>query len=281
MSRTRTLFASVNLIGDTVTQTAALHRYRRLHPEEEVHWLLQNGPTRVLFEDMPRMGVCDQVLFDADWERIRRMDYAGYDKRVLMDVQEAFRIGGEQHLHIAQAYGRMIGVELGAADILPHVPVRPHSLGELGVPPRCLVISPLSASNAPVDGMAGNKNLPWAAWGVLIERFVQAGRIANYVVLLRDTDPAPGIPLCVLRLPLAAAVAYIARACAEGGAYAGVDNGITHLAAGLRVPTFCVYPDALAPGWVGYAGFDHYRLAQTRPWQGDVDHIWSAWRARL
>lgn len=281
MARPRTLFAGVNLIGDTVTQTPALHRYRNLHPDEEVHWLLQDGPARPLFEGMPHMGVCDEVLFDADWDRIRRMDYEGYAKRVPMDVQEAFRIGGEQRLHIAQAYGRMIGVELGGADILPHVPVQLQALGELGVPPRCLVISPLSASNAPVDGMAGNKNLPWTAWGVLIERFVQAGRIDNYVVLLRETDPAPAIPLCVLRLPLPAAVAYIAKACAEGGAYAGVDNGITHIAAGLRVPTFCVYPQALATGWVGYAGFDHYRLAQTRPWQGDVDHIWSAWRTRL
>jgi hypothetical protein len=281
MARPRTLFAGVNLIGDTVTQTPALHRYRRLHPDEEVHWLMQDGPARALFEDMAETGVCDQVLFDADWERIRRMDYGGYGKRIRMDVQEAFRIGGEQRLHIAQAYGRMIGAEVGEADILPHVPVRPHSLGELGVPPRCLVISPLSASNAPVDGMAGNKNLPWAAWGVLIERFVQAGRIENYVVLLRDEDPAPTIPLCVLRLSLPAAVAYIAQACAGGGAYAGVDNGMTHLAAGLRAPTFCVYPQALATGWVGYAGFDHYRLAQTRPWQGDVDHIWSAWRTRL
>lgn len=281
MTRLRTLFASVNLIGDTVTQTPALHRYGREHPDEEVHWLMQDGPARALFEDMPRLGVCDQVLFDADWDRIRRMDYDGYGKRIRMDVQEAFRIGSEQRLHIAQAYGRMIGVELGAADILPHVPVRRQSLGELGVPPRCLVISPLSASNAPKDGIAGNKNLPWQAWGVLIERFVQARRIENYVVLLRDTDPAPGIPLCVLRLSLDAAVAYIAKACAEGGAYAGVDNGITHLAAGLRVPAFCVYPEALAPGWVGYAGFEHYRLAQTRPWQGDIDPIWNQWRTRL
>lgn len=281
MSRRRTLFAGVNLIGDTVTQTPALHQYRRQHPDEEVHWLMQDGPARALFEDMPRLGVCDQVLFDTDWERIRRMDYEGYDKRIRMDVQEAFRIGGEQRVHIAQAYGRMIGVELDATDILPHVPVRPQELGALGVPPRCLVISPVSASNAPVDGIAGNKNLPWAAWGVLIERFVQAGRIENYVVLLRDTDPVPGIPLCVLRLSLAGAIAYIAKACAEGGAYAGVDNGITHLAAGMRVPTFCAYPQTLTPGWVGYAGFDHYRLAQTRPWQGDVDHIWNHWRTRL
>lgn len=277
----RTLFASVNLIGDTVTQTAALHRYRQLHPDEELHWVMQDGPARRLFENMPRLGVCDAVLFDADWQRVRSMAYPGYGKRFLMDVQEAFRIGHDQRLHIAQAYGRIAGVELGWADILPRVPVRPRELGELGVPPRCLVISPLSASNAPVDAIAGNKNLPWVAWGRLIERFVQAGRIANYVVLLGAADPAPAIPLCVLRLSLPAAVAYIARACAEGGAYAGVDNGITHLAAGLRVPTFCVYPEALAPGWVGYAGFDHYRLAQTRPWQGDVDQIWSAWRTRL
>jgi hypothetical protein len=280
--RKKTLLASVNLIGDTLTQTPAVRRYRALHPDEEVHWMIQDAPMRSVLEGMPGAGVCDSVLFDSDWDRVRRLDYPDYDKRVLMDVQEAFRIGSRAGVHIAQAYGMMLGVEVPGTEILPTVPLRPRDSETIGVPPRCLVISPCSASNARMgEQFAGNKHLPWHVWGELIARFVDAGRVENYVVLLAESDPTPEIPLCILRLPLSLALSYIAEACASGGAYSGVDNGITHAAAGLRVPTFCVYPRDLPPGWTGYGGFDHYRIAVTTPWKGDTDEIWRAWRERL
>ncbi len=133
----------------------------------------------------------------------------------------------------------------------------------------------------PLDDFAGNKNLPWKAWPEIVDRFVNAGRIENHVALIRETDPLPGIPMCVLRLSLAWAAAYIKKACDAGGAYCGVDNGITHIAAGLHVPTFCVYPSGMADGWAGYSGFSHYRIAKTIPWKGDIDEIWDAWKQRL
>lgn len=280
-TKPKTLFASVNLIGDTIAQTPAIRRYRALHPEEEIHWVMQDEPMRSLFQDMSAAAVCDEVLFDNDWERIRSMDYPGYAKRTLMDVRLAFEIGRRNSVHIAQAYGVLVGVEVPPDDILPSVPLRREDLDNVGVPPRCLVISPKSASNAPVNGFAGNKNLPWKTWPELIERFVRAGRIENYVVLLREGEPAPEVPMCVLRLSLAWSAAYIAKACAQGGAYCGVDNGLTHIAAGLRVPTFCVYPAGMAEGWCGYSELPHYRMAKTLPYRGDVDEIWTAWANRL
>ena len=280
-ARKKTLLASVNLIGDTLTQTPAIRTYRALHPDEEVHWMIQDAPMRGVFEGMPGAAVCDAVLFGSDWACMRRLDYPDYDKRILMDVQEAFRIGEQTGAHIAQAYGRMLAVDVPSSEILPTVPLRQSDFDAIGVPPRCLVISPCSASNASVHGFAGNKNLPWAAWGVLIERFVRAGRVENYVVLLAEQDPAPEIPLCVLRLPLTVALAYIAKACAQGGAYCGVDNGITHAAAGTQGSTFCVYSSGMLPGWTGYGNFDHYRIAMTTPWKGNVDEVWAAWRNRL
>jgi ADP-heptose:LPS heptosyltransferase len=101
------------------------------------------------------------------------------------------------------------------------------------------------------------------------------------VVLIRDEDPAPEVPMCVLRMSLSKAVAYIAKACAEGGAYCGVDNGITHIAAGLCVPTFCVYPAGMAECWVGYSAFAHYRMAKTIPYEGNMNQIWNCWKGRL
>jgi ADP-heptose:LPS heptosyltransferase len=281
VTKPKTLFASVNLIGDTIAQTPAIRRYRALHPEEEIHWVIQDEPMRSLFQDMSAVAVCDQVFFDNNWERIRSMDYAGYAKRTLMDVRRAFEIGQRNSVHIAQAFGTLIGVEVPPDDILPSVPLRDEDLNNIGVPPRCLVISPKSASSASLNGFAGNKNLPWKTWPELIERFVRAGRIENHVVLLRDSDPAPEVPMCVLRLSLAWAAAYIVKACADGGAYCGVDNGLTHIAAGLRVPTFCVYPAGMADGWCGYGGFPHYRMAKTLPYRGDVDEVWAAWANRL
>jgi hypothetical protein len=281
MSPAKTLFASVNLLGDTVCQSAALRRYRASHPDEKIHWLIQDDANRCLFELMSDTPVCDEVLFDSDWDRIRKMDYPGYDKHFLMDVGRAFAIGAAERIHIAQAYGRMIGVDVPQDDVLPTIPARRYDFLNSGIPSRCLVISPQSSSNHPVGEFAGNKNLPWNAWPGLIDRFVGAGRVDNYVVLLRDSDPAPGVPLCVLRFSLAVAASYIAKACAEGGAYCGVDNGITHIAAGMGVPTFCIYPHSLAEGWVGYSQFPHYRIAQTIPWQGNVGQIWDCWKHRL
>ena len=277
----KTLFAGVNLIGDTITQTPALRAYRKVHPNEEIHWIIQDDPMRSLFERMPDTGICDCVLFDNDWQRIRAMDYQGYTKRFQMDVQLAFKLGEKTNIHIAQAYGLMIGVDVPASEILPTVPLRPAELGEFGPPPRCLVISPRSSSNAPKEGFAGNKNLPWKAWPTIIELFGQAGRIDNHVVLIRDNDPEPEVPMCVLRMSLAHVAAYVANACAEGGAYCGVDNGITHIAAGLRVPTFCVYPAGMADDWVGYSRFSHYRIAKTVPYECNVEQIWEQWKNRL
>lgn len=280
-ARSKTLFASVNLIGDTITQTPAIRRYRILHPEEEIHWVIQHEPMCSLFEQMTHHGVCDHVFFDADWDRIRAMDYAGYEKRFLMDVQTAFWIGREKRIHIAQAYGYLAGLEVPACDILPTVPVRAVDLAEIGVPPRCLVISPRSTSNASVNGFAGNKNLPWKSWPLIVDLFVRSGRIENHVVLIRDHDPDPEVPMCVLRMSLAKATAYIAKACAQGGAYCGVDNGMTHIAAGLGVPTFCVYSAGISDEWVGYSAFPHYRMAKTIPWEGRVNQVWEYWKDRL
>ena len=276
--RTKTLFASVNLIGDTIVQTPAIRLYRMQHPDEEIHWVMQDDPARSLFEAMTESGVCDHVFFDSNWDRIRSLDYNGYHKRFLMDVQAAFRIGKETGVHIAQAFGRMVQVSIDSQDVLPSVPMCLRTFDSIGVPPRCLVISPRSSSNAPRNGFAGNKNLPWKAWPKIVERFVQSERIDNHVVLLRDDDPPPEVPMCVLRMSLCDAVAYIAKACAGGGMYCGVDNGITHIAAGLRVPTYCVYPNGLVSSWVGYEGFSHYRMARTNPWEGNVDQIWKCWQ---
>jgi ADP-heptose:LPS heptosyltransferase len=71
------------------------------------------------------------------------------------------------------------------------------------------------------------------------------------------------------------------KACAEGGAYCGVDNGITHIAAGLEVPTFCIYPAGMADRWVGYSDFGHYRIAKTLPYEGNIRQIWDCWKDRL
>ena len=271
----------MNLIGDTLCQSPALRQYRASHPDEEIHWLIQEDANRDFFERMSETSVCDQVLFDSDWDRIRQMDYPGYKKQFLMDVNVAFAIGRSEHIHIAQAYGRMIGVDVRPNEILPTVPAWEADSFHLGIPPRCLVISPQSTSNCPIDDFAGNKNLPWNAWPALIDRFVAAGRVDNYVILLRESDPTPSVPLCVLRFSLGVAASYIGKACAEGGAYCGVDNGITHIAAGMGVSTFCIYPECLEEGWAGYSQFPHYKIAQTIPWQGKIGSIWDCWKGRL
>ncbi len=275
----RVLFASVNLIGDTITQTPAIRTFRKLNPRRHVTWGLQEQPGRKLFEQMSKMGVCDEVFFTAEWDRLRNLQYEGYDQMFKMNCNQAFQVGGEKKCHIAQAYGHLIDVEVFSHEILPTVPLGPGC----PVPPaRCMVISPNSASNDHKgDGFSGNKVAPWETWRRLIQYFKDANRIQDALFLLGPEDPNPIIPVRSERLPLEMVPAFIKLACEGGGLYAGVDNGITHIAAGLEVPCFVIYCEGISESWVSYSDFHHYRIAKCNPAHERPVNIWSKWRDRL
>lgn len=276
----KTLFCSQNLIGDTITQTPAIRRYKQMYPDRHVTWMLNGNLDRVFFEAFDATGVCDKVELIPDWERLRTKDHSGYDQVFLMSCNEAFNIGHEKHCHISQAYGHMIDVDVSKEDILPTVP---PVFSLISPPSRCMVISPCSASNdrKGPDGFSGNKVAPWQTWHSLVKFFRDAGRIDDAVFLLGPEDPEPTVSIRSLRLPLHDAASYIDTACILGGLYAGVDNGITHIASGLKVPTFVIYCEGISESWVSYSGFPHYRIAKVNPAYCRPVNIWYDWSRRL
>lgn len=278
----RVAFCSVNLIGDTITQSPAIREFKRRNQGKHVTWVMQESPMMSYMLGLSG-DVCDEVLATPDWESLRKGTHFGSNvTHYVMSCNEAFEIGHKKNCHISQAYADMVGVSIAPHDILPKVKVPDSGIGWLVPEPDTMVISPNSASNDKKgDGFSGNKVAPWTTWFRLYEMFRKEGRVNRAVILLGPDDPHPPIPIQVHRLPLEQAVRFIYDACQNGGIYAGVDNGITHIAAGLRVPVFCIYCEGIAESWVSYSGFPHYRIAKVNPAHCRVTDIWAHWRGGL
>ena len=280
----RVAFCSVNLIGDTITQTPAIREFKRRNLNKHVTWAIQSSPMFDYIATL-REGLCDEIVFTPHWDNLRNGTHFGPNVvHYVMNCNEAFKIGHEKNCHISQGYAHIAGVTVAPHEILPHVPVPERKPTWLIPDPETMVISPCSASNDKSkgkDGFSGNKVMPWIRWMQLFERFRKENRIRHAVLLLGPEDPHPTIPIPVHRLPLDQAVRFIYDACQNGGIYAGVDNGITHIAAGMRVPTFCVYCEGISEGWVSYSNFPHYRIAKVFPAYCRDSDVWSHWRGKL
>src|SRR6185437_7411767 len=262
-----TLFASCNLLGDTLVQTPALRIYKEQHPNEEITWVLQDQVhVREICSGMVEQGVADQILFEKDLSRFHEKRFEGYDKTIFMGIEYIWplRIG---YGHMSQAFGSYIGVQVPDDMILPAVGsqyLTPDDYEFYKIPDlsRCLVISPYSTSKITSSqaGTAGMKVVPWDTWYELIQRFKKTLRISQCIVLAGPGDESPPFEVPVLRLPLGKALAVTYTACSLGGAYAGVENGFTHACTGMKIPTFCIHPMAPDPGWASYYKFNHYKI---------------------
>jgi hypothetical protein len=278
----RTLFTSVNLLGDTLVQTPALREYKRTHPDEEIHWMVQDQPhTRAVCSRMAEAGVVHEVHFEWDWERINQVEFEGFDKIVRMNVEKIWSFR-RNNGHMSQAFGELIGVYVPDHEILPTVPEM--FLGGMEIEPRTLIVSPKSFSKITSKdaGLDGIKDIEWSTWQALIDKFIASGRIDHCAVLVAPSEPDPQLEVDhVFKVPLEQALAFTKASCEVGGIYAGVENGFTHACAGMRVPTFCVHPKAPDAGWASYHKFTHYRVAVTECSKNNVEQIWSCFKSRL
>jgi len=283
----RVAFCSVNLIGDTVTQSPAIREFKRQNPHNHITWAVNSNPNVNLLDLLSWMvgDVCDEVVETPNWDALREGRHYGPNvSHYVMSCNKSFEIGHKKNCHISQGYAEMIGVQIAPHDILPKIKVPEKKPNWLTPDPDTMVISPNSASNDKSkgsDGFAGNKVAPWTTWFRLFEMFRKENRVTRSVLLLGPEDPHPPIPIPVHRLPLDQATRFIYDACQIGGIYAGVDNGITHIASGLRVPVFCIYCEGISESWVSYSNFPHYRIAKVNPAHCRHTDIWAHWRNRL
>lgn len=273
----------MNLIGDTLAQLPALERYKRTHSHERVVWLLHDIPPMQLFRGVDEIGVVDELIFWRDPEDegnshpISSMEVPErrvFGKKVLMQCRRAWHLSLNKQEHMAQGYARTIGLRLGPHDVLARLKV--DDLNEDDLPAgRPLPVSINSHSSDPKhgDGFSGNKNFPVKAWVKLLTRMRDKGYTPIQLLGPEETVVLPGFP--VVQWPIRKVAAFI-QAC---GQYAGVDNGITHIAACLGVKCFVIYPCCLPIQWAGYTQFPHYHAAHVYPNHGDVDRVWKEWRA--
>lgn len=273
----QTLIASVNLIGDTLTQVPAIHRYMREHPDEEVTWLLHSNPSTVLFWHcgIPVHYVRGEDPGDSSpVSEMRDIPGKAFHKKILLQCRQAWNLSLNRNEHICQGYARCLGVRLETRECLPHLSVAPNT-GVLHE--KVLPFSIRSASNDPRDGdgFSGNKNFPVKGWIELLKPFIARGYKPVQLLGPEDTVEVPGFES--KRMGIVDVAAYISGC----GIYAGVDNGITHIAAAVGANCFVIYPGCLPLTWVGYQWTGRYHAAQQHAYHGDVDRVLRVWTKHL
>lgn len=273
LQRTQTLIASVNLIGDTLTQTPAIHRYMEEHPNDDVTWLLHENPSTELFLHcgIPVRRIRSEDPGDSSAVSEMRVPGMDFHKKISLSCTKAWNLSLNKGEHIAQGYARQLGVKLDGHEVVPILNLPASRLRENGR--RWLPVSINSASNDPVDGdgFSGNKNFPVKRWVEVLKPFVARGYVPIQLLGPEDHVEIPGIDLACCSIVEAA---QFIRDC---GVYAGVDNGITHIAVAVGAKCFVIYPECLPTTWVGYGFTGRYHLAQQHAYHGDVDRVLRKW----
>src|SRR5258706_10256211 len=142
----RVAFCSVNLIGDTITQSAAIREYKRLNPLKHITWAMQESPM-MSYMHYIKGEVCDEIISTPNWDSLRDGTHFGPNvEHFVMSCNKAFDIGHAKKVHIAQAYAEMAGVSLAPMQILPRVDVPFRKYSWLIPNSETMIISPNSAS---------------------------------------------------------------------------------------------------------------------------------------
>jgi hypothetical protein len=160
--------------------------------------------------------------------------------------------GEKKYLHIAQCFGRMMGVEV--TDFRPtYRPVGQLPLYDAFHTQNAIFISPFSMSCTSRDknrpGMPPNKMLPWTTWGLIIRQ------LRTFSLPIRclgaKEDRAPMLTLSEEEYYTGVPLNNVALALQQCRMLVTVDNGMGHLAATLHRPMVVFYPMVLPVSFIG------------------------------
>lgn len=193
------------------------------------------------------MGVPATVRTDlSEQEAIASGQYSFIFK---FDVSAAFDRGIREGIHIAQAYARMLGVEIES--VKPVCLLDTESYSRNDIEPGCVLVSPFSASCASRSGKPPNKMLPFSAWLTVI-RYLKTLNRAIYVLGSSTDPPIPEFDFpdgsYLLGTHSLLQVGHIMRD--RAAMLVTLDNGMAHLAASQELPTFLFYPACLPLSWI-------------------------------
>ena len=258
----RALFTSKNLMGDALYIQPSLKTWAAQHPEWDIDLLTLGDYIAPLYKGMgiPRI----RVIFDEN-DQLGASYYAPgeYSFRHTFDVGEAFKLGDKEKIHIAQAYMKLLGLEV------PGYPPKVEYKPEEGPSESGLVLLSLfSNSCASREGKPPNKMLSFAVWLPILTLARQLGKIA----LLggsADKMTAP-LPVKEEEYYTGRPLQDVARLLRDAMLLITIDNGLGHLAATQGTPTILFYPNCLGKHWIVPSGNKKLFVYQMDPMELNV-----------
>ena len=244
----RALFVSNNLIGDGIYISAALREWAEHHRNYDI--VIQTLPDHVapLYK-----GMLDRYV-DIVFQRPE----GEFDFEHTFNVNDAFTLSDKNKQHLAKSYSDLLGVKIGDSpeDIGPFFNPTGNNFTQkdwvdIDCLNGCILISMFSASDASRGNPPGpmNKMLPWAKWKPMLNLIRE--RYPNTIIkfLGAPTDMVPnGYAMDIVRegeymlgIPLHK-LAFIMK---NAKMLVTIDNGMGHLAASQKTPTFLMYPRCL------------------------------------
>lgn len=245
----KALFKSINLIGDGLYISTPLQAWHKKNPDAEITILTLKDHITELYEGM---GVPCNIVHMAD--------ESAYDFVFNFDCGQAFMIGDRDKCHIAEAYAKMLGVEIETAGPVYEAPL-------YMVPMGMIYVAPFSRSCSSHEGKPPNKMLPFDKWAILLRYLRTLGPIE---LLGGPNDVWPSSPDPVMRFSefekvFGLSLGEVARRLKFAKLLVTVDNGIGHLAASQQTPTVVFYPECLGIHWITPVGNPNAVAIQINP----------------
>lgn len=277
----KALFESINLIGDALYISPALRSWiTKQEQPVEVYLHTLNDHIAPLYRGM----VEDMLQEDPD-DRPRHLKTfvtcfkvldEEFDFRWRFDVGEAFQLSHHKRQHLAHSYADLLGVDIphtkeGINPVFIPYGSLDDSVQDLGLK-GCVLISMFSASCSSRGAVPQppNKMLPWIKWPMMLNELRRSYPSAPIRILGAPTDTVPeemsllchtlgiepmfGIPLNRLALIMQKAALLVT-----------IDNGMSHLAASQKTPTFLMYPQCLSPYYICPVGNPNMVYVQINP----------------
>jgi ADP-heptose:LPS heptosyltransferase len=255
----RALFKSVNLIGDALYVGPALRAWiekNHKSSKDEVYLETLKDHITPLYEGMVR----DFPWYVTWFKVVHERPEGEFDFEHHFNVSRAFHLSDEKKQHVATSYAELLAVEVPDISPVYHIDyedaVKDSDLVESVN--GSIIISAFSMScqsrDAKTKGLPPNKMLPWPKWKPMMEllrhefpdtpiRFVGAptDMIPNgYAMeIVEPGEYMLGIPLNTLALIMKHAKLVVT-----------IDNGMSHLAATQKTPTFLMYPRCLGTHYI-------------------------------
>lgn len=245
----KALFKSNNLIGDSLYISVPLRQWIMEHRDWQVY--LQTLPDHIaaLYQGMTR----DLKILHMEFNRPE----GEFDFEFNFDVNKAFKLSDQKRQHISQSYAEMLGVSIQEPGPVyePLFSDCQWDFHGCNLNGNLILISMFSASCASREGKPPTKMPAWDKWIPMLKLLRSSYPNAPIKMLGAPTDHLPdnlqllteelhiermhGIPLNELAMIMKSAKFLLT-----------LDNGMAHLAASQKCPTFLMYPKCLAPHYI-------------------------------